>query len=99
MRRRIPVICLALLIGGCGTPEAARVAPSAAARTGPPPRLVPTAEFDAALAAAAPDAARLEAARAALAARAEALRARAAALSAPVVDPAIRPRLEQARPR
>jgi hypothetical protein len=99
MRTRIPAICVALLVAGCGTPEAARVAPTPAARTGPPPRLVPTAEFDAALAGAAPDAARLEEAGAALAARAEALRARAAALSAPVVDPAMRPRLEQAQPR
>ena len=75
-------------------PAAARV--SEAARTGPPPRLGETAAFDAALASADPDARRLEAGAAALADRAAALRARAAALQAPVVDPAVRPRLEPA---
>ena len=80
----------------CGPPREAVAPVSDAARTAPPPRLGPTAQFDAALASAAPDAERLEAGAAALAARAEALRARAAGLSAPVVDPAARPRLEAA---
>ena len=71
--------------------------PSDAARTAPPPLLAETAQFDAALASAGPEAARLEADSAALAARAEALRARAAALSAPVVEPEARARLEAQR--
>ena len=57
---------------------------SEAARAAPPPRLGETAEFDAALARADPDARRLETDAADLAARATALRARAAAMGAPI---------------
>ena len=84
---------LGLVLAACA-PEEARVPISESAQAAPPPRLVPTARFDAALAGAAPAAERLGEERAALAARAEALRARAAALDSPVVDPAVRPRLE-----
>jgi len=91
-----PRLALLLAAAGCGVPDEARVPLSAEARGAPPPLLGPTARFDAALAAATPDAKRLEADAAALAARAEALRARAAGLSGPVVDPAVRPRLEAA---
>ncbi len=69
---------------------------SEADRAAPPPHLGETAAFDAALAAAEPDAERLGADAATLAARAAALRARAAALAAPVVDPAARARLAPA---
>jgi hypothetical protein len=89
-----PALAAALAVLSCGPPEAAVAPVSEAARKAPPPRLGETAAFDAALARADPDARRLEAGSAELAARAEALRARAAALGAPVVDPAVRPRLE-----
>ena len=84
------------LLAGCGAPGEALVPISEDARAAPPPRLVETARFDDALAAAGPDAERLGADAAALATRAEALRARADALSGAVVDPAVRPRLEAA---
>jgi hypothetical protein len=92
----VPAGLLALALAACGPPEEAVGPLSEAAQAAPPPRLAETARFDAALAAAAPDAERLEAGAAGLAARAEALRARAAALGAPVVDEGRRPRLEAA---
>jgi len=85
-----------LLLAACGPPEEAAVPISAEARAAPPPRLTETARFDDALAGAGPDAERLAADSATFAARAEALRARVGALSGPVVDPAVRPRLEAA---
>jgi hypothetical protein len=94
--RRLWPIAAALALLACGPPEEAVAPVSEAARKAPPPRLGETAAFDEALARADPDARRLEAESAELAARAEALRARAAALGAPVVDPAVRPRLEGA---
>lgn len=94
--------CLAIGLGaaalGCSPPEEADIPMTDAARTAPPPRLGETAQFDAALAEADPEAQRLETTAEDLAARAEALRARAAALSAPVIDPAARSRLESAGP-
>jgi hypothetical protein len=92
-----PAACLAVAFGvalAACAPREARVPISEEARDAPPPRLAETALFDSALAGAAPDAERLGADADALAARAEALRARAAALDAPVLDPAVRPRLE-----
>jgi hypothetical protein len=84
-----------VLLAACA-PEAAEVATSEAARDAPPPKLAPTAAFDAALAAAQPDADRLGAGAETLAARAAALRARAAGLAGPVVDPDTQARLEAA---
>ena len=89
-------LSLALGLAACGAPPAADFEPSEQARRAPPPQLAPTATFDAALARAAPDAQRIEGDAETLAARGEALRARAAALAAPVVDPALRPRLAPA---
>ncbi len=83
-----------LAVIACSPPDAAVAPVSEAARTAPPPRLGETAQFDAVLATAEPDARRLEEESAALAARAAALRVRGAALQAPVVDPSVRPRLE-----
>jgi hypothetical protein len=99
MRRRrfrssLSAPLLVLGLAACAPPEVAQVPISDQARAALPPRLAETAQFDAALAGAQPDAERLEADAATLAARATALRARAAALGAPVVDPAARPRLE-----
>lgn len=87
---------MVLLVGAaaCGAPERARVPISEAARTAPPPRLLETAQFDAALAQAGPDAERLDADASALAARAEALRARASGLAGDIIEPAERERLE-----
>jgi hypothetical protein len=90
MRPRLAVL---LALAACA-PQEARVAISDEARDAPPPLLAETARFDAALASATPDAERLQADADDLAARAEALRARAAGLDAPVLDPAVRPRLE-----
>jgi hypothetical protein len=90
---RLWPVAVLLAALACSPPDEAVVPVSEAARTAPPPRLGETAQFDAALAGAEPDALRLEEESAALAARAEALRARAAALQAPVVDPSARPRL------
>lgn len=87
---------VAALVAGCAPPPGAEAPLSPAARARPAPTLAPTAAFDAPLAAAGPDARRLDEASAALAARAEALRARAAGLGGPVVDPAARERLRQA---
>lgn len=92
----LPSLAALALLAACGAPEEAQVPISEGARAAPPPRLVETARFDDARAAAGPDAERLGADAAALAARAEALRARAATLSGPVVDPAARPRLDAA---
>jgi hypothetical protein len=92
----LPARCLALAcaLAACAPPEEADVPISEAARTAPPPRLEPTASFDAALARAEPDARALETQAADLAARAAALRARAADLGGTVVDPEARARLE-----
>lgn len=86
------------ILAACAPPQEAIGPVSDEARAAPPPRLVETAQFDAALAAAGPDAERLGATADALSARAAALRARADALSAPVVDDARRERLEAASP-
>ncbi len=94
MRILLPACLLALT--ACDPPGAAEIAPSEAARTAPPPRLEPTASFDAALADAGPASQALEAQAADLAARAADLRARATALGAPVLDPDTRNRLEPA---
>ena len=96
--RRLWPFAVALAPLACSTPEAAIAPVSEAALAAPPPRLGETAQFDAALRRAEPDALRLEAEAAALAARAAALRARAAGLSGPVVDPAALPRLEAGGP-
>lgn len=96
---RIPALsslAALVLFAGCGAPEEALVPISEDARAAPPPRLVETARFDDVRAAAGPDAERLRTDAATLAARAEALRARAAGLSGPIVDPAVRPRLDAA---
>ena len=88
MRRHVPTACLLSVLAmaaACTPPEVASVPISEAARTAPPPRLAPTASFDAALAGAAPDARALEDQAADLAARAAALRARAAGLAGPVL--------------
>ena len=93
--RRPPLaLVLGLALAACGAPDAAVVPVSEAALAAPPPRLGETAEFDAALARADPDARRLETDAADLSARATALRARAAAMGAPIIDPAVRPRLD-----
>jgi hypothetical protein len=93
--RRPPLaLVFGLVLAACGAPDAADVPVSEAALAAPPPRLGETAKFDAALARADPDARRLETDAADLSARATALRARAAAMGAPIIDPAVRPRLE-----
>ncbi len=92
--------CLLAVAGAlmaCEPPDAAKVPISESARGAPPPRLEPTASFDAALASAAPEARALEAQAADLTARAAALRARAAALGTPVIDSDDRARLDAAR--
>jgi hypothetical protein len=89
-------LVLVLALAACEAPPAADFVPTEAARTAPPPLLAPTADFDDALAGAAPAAQQLEDRTAVLAARAAALRARAATLDAPVVTPDARPRLETA---
>ena len=97
LRRRLSPAAV-LLAAGCTLPPGAANPPSEAALTAPPPRLAETAQFDAALAGAGPDAERLAAGADALAARAEALRARAAALEGPVLPQPDRARLDAARP-
>ena len=94
--RALSSLAALLLLAGCGAPEEALAPISEGARAAPPPSLVETARFDDARAAAGPDAERLGTDAATLAGRAEALRARAAGLSGPVVDPAVRPRLDAA---
>ncbi len=91
----LPVSLGLALLAACA-PREAEIPMSEAARAAPPPRLDETAAFDAALAQAQPDAERLGAGATDLAARAAALRARADALSAPVVDPDTRSRLDAA---
>ena len=84
-------------LAACGPPAevvAARGAPSNPDL--PAPALLPTENFDEALAAAEADTTRLDAETDALAARAAALEARAASLSAPVIPPADAARLEAA---
>jgi len=99
MLRRLPLFLAAVLgPAGCAPPPDADPAVSEAARSAPPPLLAETAQFDSAVARAAPDAERLEAGAAALSARAEALRARAAALGDPVLPADARGRLEAAAP-
>jgi hypothetical protein len=100
MLRRLPALLPVLAIGAaaCSWPPAAEVGGSDATVAGPPPRLAETAQFDAALARAGPDAERLGADADTLAARAEALRARAEALAAPVLAPGERDRLDAAGP-
>lgn len=90
------LLALAGVLAACEPPAGADIPPSEAARTAPPPRLEPTASFDAALASAGPASEALEAQAADLAARAAGLRARADALGAPVLDPGTRSRLEAA---
>ena len=90
--------CLAgLALAACAAPRDADFVPSEASRAAPPPRLAETARFDAALAAAGPDTERLAEGADALAGRAAALRSRAAALSAPVLEPGARSRLDAGR--
>jgi hypothetical protein len=98
MRMLLPAClsALAAALMACDPPGAANVPPTEAARTAPPPRLEPTASFDAALASAGPASQALEAQAAELADRAAGLRARAATLGAPVIDPDTRDRLEAA---
>lgn len=84
-------------LAACGPPAevvAARGGPSNLDL--PDPTLLPTENFDEALAAAEADTTRLDAETDALAARAAALEARAASLSAPVIPPADAARLEAA---
>lgn len=88
---------LLLLLAGCDLPHGPEFEPSPAVRAAPPPELIETERFRAALAGAPDAAARLEADSETLAARAEALRARGAALDAPVLAPDERARLEDAR--
>jgi hypothetical protein len=90
-RRGVGIVLLAL--AACGPPPEANDQPPERLRALERPDLSPTADFDAALQGARPDAARLTEANAALAARASALEARAAALAGEVIDPATRPRL------
>lgn len=92
-------VLVGIALAGCAPPPGADPLPPERLRDLVRPDLAPTAEFDAALAGTEPDAARLEEANAALAARAADLRARAADLSAPVVAPEERTRLEDAASR
>lgn len=78
----VMAVMAAMALAACGPSREAEIPTSAEARAAPPPMLVETARFDAALADAAPATERLSAERDALAARAAALRARAAALDA-----------------
>lgn len=89
MRRigRSLVAAALTLVVSCGPPEEARIEASDRVEALPPPELEPTSEFDAARAAAEPEADELLAGAEELQARAEALRARAAALSSETVDP------------
>lgn len=96
MIRLAACFCAGLALPACGPPPEAR-AGFDPAPPGQPPVLAPTADFDAVVAGAEPDAARIEAENAELAARAEALRARAGDLAAaPVIPPPERTRLEAA---
>jgi hypothetical protein len=92
----LPSLAALALLAGCGAPEEALVPISDEARAAQPPRLLPTARFDDATASAGPDAERLGDEAASLSARAEALRRRSDALAGPLIDPAVRPRLEAA---
>jgi len=98
LRRLLPAGAVVLAAAGCSPPPGAAGAASEATLAAPSPLLAETAEFDAALLRAGPDAERLAAGSDALVARAEALRARAAALGGPVLPPDDRGRLEAARP-
>jgi len=94
------LLVAALALGACAPEDPALTPPSARVLTAPAPALVPTAGFDAALAAGPRDIARIEDESDALAARAAALRARAAALQAtPAIPPEDRARLEAATSR
>jgi hypothetical protein len=72
----------AVLLAACAPDDPALLPPSDRVRAAPEPQLMPTAAFDAALAAGPRDIARIEDESDALAARAAALRARAEALQA-----------------
>lgn len=99
LRRRGAAAALALALLACAPPPEADHPISERVRDAPPPRLRPTAEFEAPLRQGVAAAERIGPERDALAARAEALRARAAALSqAEVVDAEGRGRLDAARP-
>jgi hypothetical protein len=95
-RRTILPLALLLLLAACGLPDGTVIEPSEAARALPPPQLVRTDRLEAAGAAAAEDALRIETAIAELEARRAALEARAAALGGPVIPPAERARMEAA---
>jgi hypothetical protein len=99
-RPRGAALVAALLAGlapaACAPPPEAIDEPSERVLALPPPQLVPTQRFEAALDAAGPDAERIGAGSEALGARAEALRARAQGIAGPVIDPGARARLEAA---
>ncbi|TPE52101.1 hypothetical protein [Amaricoccus solimangrovi] len=89
---------LALLgLAACDAPPEARFPISEKGAALPTPELGETARFGRVAGTSGTEGGALEADRAALAARAEALRARAADLSGPVLDPATRTRLLDAR--
>ena len=96
MDARIAALALFAVLAACGLPPDADVEPSAQVLAAPAPVLLPDAVFRAALNEARPAGARIEAEAAVLAARAEALATRAGALDAPVIEPAMRDRLEAA---
>ncbi len=97
LRPEIILACLApLLAAGCSAPRDAEFTPSEAATAGPPPDLVPTARFTDAFRTVGGAVDELETGADELAARAAGLRARATALSAPVMSPADRDRLDAA---
>jgi hypothetical protein len=96
MSARLAALLLPLALAGCGLPEDADVAPSDYVLAAPRPTLLPNEMFRVASAEAGPAVLRIDAETAALTARAEALQARAEGLQAPVVDSAVRDRLEQA---
>ncbi len=97
LRRDLFLVLLATLAAaGCTVPRDADFTPSAAASTGPPPDLVPTGRFTEAFQTVGGTTEELQAGAEDLAARAAGLQARATALSAPVMDPADRDRLDAA---
>lgn len=85
MRGAFTVALMGIALAGCAPPEA-RQAPPQRLEELARPTLAPTAQFDAALVSATPDAEALDAQSADLSARASALRSRADVLGGPLMD-------------